>query len=146
MSLDTSKLKTWICENPEKCPSVRALATQYGMSVHTLNKEFHRKQGVTLAKFIDDVRLEAVKHILLTTDRLCFDIACQFTRGREDVLSRWFKLRTGMTMREFRLKRGIRQRGGDVSLSENELIPTLQTKIANQNCKENFVAVVDTRP
>ncbi|MDL1892025.1 helix-turn-helix transcriptional regulator [Sphingobacteriales bacterium CHB3] len=133
MSLDTSKLKTWVCENPEKCPSVRALGTQHGMSVHTLNKEFHRKKGVTLAKFIDDVRLEAVKQILLTTDRLCFDIACQFTKGREDVLSRWFKLRTGMTMREFRLKHGnhVSGSGGGESLSEHELIPTLQTKIAN---------------
>lgn len=111
MSLDTSLLKTWIRENPEKASSARALGTQHGMSVHTLNKEFQRNEGVTLTKFIDDVRLEAVKHILLTTDRLCFDIACQFTKGREDVLSRWFKLRTGMTMREFRLKHGNRVSG-----------------------------------
>jgi two-component system response regulator YesN len=114
MSLDTSLLKNWIRANPEKAVSAKVVAAHFGINVYSLHKEFHRKEGITIGAFISDVRLEAVKNILLTTDKRCFEIADQFTFGREDVLARWFKHNTGMTMEEFRLKNGKpqTQRGG----------------------------------
>ncbi len=69
-------------------------------------KIFRRLTGITIAAFISEVRLEEVKKLLRRTDTRCFEIASQFTFGREDVLSRWFKGRTGMTMQEFRHKNG----------------------------------------
>jgi len=106
MSIDTTHLKHWIRDNPENAPSAKVVAAQHGMSIDTLRSEFHRKEGITIAAFISEVRLEEVKKLLRTTDTRCFEIASQFTFGREDVLSRWFKRRTGMTMQEFRHKNG----------------------------------------
>jgi AraC-like DNA-binding protein len=105
MSIDTSALKNWIRENPEKAPSAKVVAALHHISVNSLHKEFHRREGITIGAFIDDIRLEEVKRLLLTTDRLCFEIAIELTIGREDVLARWFKHRTGLTMEEFRRKK-----------------------------------------
>jgi AraC-like DNA-binding protein len=112
MSIDTSLLKNWIRENPEKVVSAKIVAARFDVSVHTLYKEFIRKENVTIGRFIEDTRLEAVKHILLTTEKRGFEIAHEFTFGREDVLARWFKQRTGMTMGEFREKTGWQRRVG----------------------------------
>lgn len=112
MSIDTSILKTWIRENPEKALSAKVVAVRFKVSVHTLYKEFIRKEGMSIDRFIDDARLEAVKQLLLRTDKKVFEIAHEFTFGREDVLTRWFKARTGMTMREFREKNGWQQSVG----------------------------------
>lgn len=106
MSIDTSLLKNWIRENPEKAVSAKIVAAHFGINERALHTEFLRTERTRIGAFISDVRLEAVKNILLTTDKRCFEIAHQFTFGREDVLSRWFKQRTGMTMQEFRLKNG----------------------------------------
>ncbi len=106
MSIDTMHLKHWIRDNPEKAPSTKVVAAQHGISIDTLRSEFHRKEGITVAAFISEVRLEEVKKLLRRTDTRCFEIASQFTFGLEDVLSRWFKGRTGMTMQEFRHKNG----------------------------------------
>lgn len=113
MSLDTSELKTWIRENPEKATSVKVVAAHFRMSVNTLQAGFLRKENMRIGRFILDVRLQAIEIILLTTDTRCFEIAQRFAT-REDVLSRWFKQRKGMTMQEFRTRHGnLRtQRGG----------------------------------
>ncbi len=131
MSIDTSTLKNWIRENPEKAPSVKSIAAHFGISVNTLQAEFLRKENVRIGSFISDVRLDTIEKILLTTGKRCFEIAQQFTY-REDVLSRWFKQRRGMTMQEFRLKNGNHNRsGGGQNLNESDLIRELQTEIAN---------------
>jgi AraC-like DNA-binding protein len=109
------------------------VAAHFGINERALHTEFLRKERTRIGAFISDVRLEAVKNILLTTDKRCFEIAHQFTFGREDVLSRWFKQRTGMTMQEFRLKNGKYKPSGG-GLSENNAM----CKIANQNCKVNL--------
>jgi AraC-like DNA-binding protein len=115
MSIDTSLLKNWIRENPEKAVSAKVVAAVHGFPVDTVRKEFHRKEGITFGRFISDVRFEYVKRLLLTTDKKCFEIATELIL-RDDVLSRWFKARTGMTMEEFRSKNGKpqTQRGGNV--------------------------------
>ncbi len=105
MSLDTSILKTWIRENPEKAPSAKVVAAHHKLPIDSVRKEFHRKEGRTLGQCIADTRLEFVQKLLLRTDKTCFEIATEL-KLREDVLARWFKTRTGMTMREFREKNG----------------------------------------
>lgn len=131
MSIDTSLLKNWIRENPEKAVSAKIVAAHFGINERTLHTEFLRMERTRIGAFISDVRLEAVKNMLLTTDKRCFEIAHQFTFGREDVLSRWFKRRTGMTMQEFRMKNGKQEPSGGGDLNENNSM----CKIANQNCK-----------
>jgi AraC-like DNA-binding protein len=111
------------------------VAAHFGITERTLHTEFLRKERTRIGAFISEVRIEAVKNILLTTDKRCFEIAHEFTFGREDVLSRWFKQRTGMTTREFRLENGKQEpSGGGQNLSENNAM----CKIANQNSKVNL--------
>jgi AraC-like DNA-binding protein len=136
MSIDTSILKTWIRENPERASSVKLVAAHFGISVNTLQAEFLRRENMRIGAFILGVRLKAVEEILLTTDKRCFEIAQQFAI-REDVLSRWFKQRRGMTMKEFRMKHGSHTPGGGgggQSLSEDDWILKLQTEIAHRMC------------
>ncbi|MBX2990535.1 MAG: hypothetical protein KF749_05110 [Bacteroidetes bacterium] len=86
---------------------------------------------MTLGQFVSDVRLEFVQQQLQTTEKACFEIASEL-RLRDDVLARWFKQRTGMTMEEFRRKNGKTQsqRGG-VNLSDDNVM----SEIANHYCK-----------
>ncbi len=105
MSLDTSTLKQWILDNPERCPSAKVVAVQLGLKIDSVRKEYHRKEGITFGRFIADVRFEHVKKLLLTTELNCFEIAT-ILKLRDDVLARWFKQREGCTMEEFRRKHG----------------------------------------
>ncbi|MBX2990538.1 MAG: helix-turn-helix transcriptional regulator [Bacteroidetes bacterium] len=131
MSIDTSLLKTWIRENPEKAPSAKIVAVHHGFPIDSVRKEFHRKEGMTLGRFIADTRLEFVQKVLLTTEKTCFEIASEL-QLREDVLARWYKQRTGITMEGFRRKNGTTQtqRGG-VNPSDDNVM----SEIANHYCK-----------
>jgi methylphosphotriester-DNA--protein-cysteine methyltransferase len=55
MSIDTSTLKNWIRENPEKAQSVKVVAVHLGLNVDYARREFHRKEGMTFGQFVSDV-------------------------------------------------------------------------------------------
>jgi transcriptional regulator GlxA family with amidase domain len=51
-----------------------------------------------------------MKHFLRTTDLKCLTICLESGIAREDEGARFFKRRTGMTMKEYR--RRVKKRGG----------------------------------
>lgn len=131
MAIDTSMLKTWIRKNPGKAASAKVVAVHHGFPIDSLRKEFHRKEGMTIGRFVADTRLEFVQKVLLTTEKACFEIASEL-QLRDDVLARWFKQRTGMTMEEFRRKNGKTQSQREgVNLSDDNIV----SEIANHFCK-----------
>jgi two-component system response regulator YesN len=89
-------LKKWIESNSQRASSAKALAADLGENVETLRKQFRRRGGIALSDFIDDVRLEKAKQLLLTTDMLCYEIALTLGMKSEDAAARWFKGRTRM--------------------------------------------------
>lgn len=95
----------------------KILAAHQGLPIESVRKEFHRKEGMTLGRFIADVRLEFVQKLLRTTEKTCFEIASEL-QLREDVLARWFKHHTGISMERFRHKNGKPKPNGGINLSD----------------------------
>jgi transcriptional regulator GlxA family with amidase domain len=81
-------LKKWIETNTKRASSAKVLAAHLGENVETLRKQFRRKEGIALSDFIDDVRLEKAKQLLLTTDMLCYEVALELGMEREDAAAR----------------------------------------------------------
>jgi len=87
------QLKSPIRKNIETASSAKTIAAALDVNVDTLRKEFYQKEGIAISRFLDDVRLERVKTLLLETAMSCLEIALCMHQ-REDSLARWFKRRT----------------------------------------------------
>lgn len=90
-------LQVWIREHLDADCTVPALAQQAGMSERTLARAFRRECGTTPADYVEQVRVEAARQLLETTDLGVAAIArrCGFTHA--ETLHRAFRRRTGTT-------------------------------------------------
>lgn len=93
-------LRTWISENLHLALTVDVLADKLAMSVRTLIRTFERELHTTPAKYVEDVRLEAVRRALELGGSI-EEIARRCGYRSVDVLRKAFVRRVGVSPREY---------------------------------------------
>ncbi len=100
--MDTEEVKEYIELNVRKVWGVAPLAADLQVPFDRLRKEFRRKEGLPISRFILKTKVENAKKLLTDTDKYCFEICFDVGFPRVDVGTRIFKRVTGMTMLEYR--------------------------------------------
>lgn len=100
--MDTNQVKEYIERNAGKLCGVVPLANDLRIPAETLRKQFRRREGIPISRFIRRIKVENAKRLLAETDKYCFEICFEVGFSREDGGSRTFKRVTGMTMQEYR--------------------------------------------
>lgn len=92
----------WAREHPGDDLSVHALAGRAGMSVRHFARVFAREVGGTPAVHIEELRVEAARRLLETTDAPVKAIARDSGFGTAETLHRAFIRRVGVTPAQYR--------------------------------------------
>jgi transcriptional regulator GlxA family with amidase domain len=95
-------LHTWIAENLTGDLRVERLAEQARMSARTFARVYAARMGITPARMVERIRVEAVRRILEESDMPIKRIASQCGFGQEDRLRRAFARQVGTTPAEYR--------------------------------------------
>jgi transcriptional regulator GlxA family with amidase domain len=82
---DFRELQAWIISNPDADLSVESLAERMAMSPRNFSRLFCQEVGITPAKFVERVRLEAAKNMMVQTDQPVESVAfnCGFSTGEQ---------------------------------------------------------------
>jgi transcriptional regulator GlxA family with amidase domain len=88
---DFRELQAWIVSNPNKDLSVERLAERMAMSPRNFSRLFCQEIGVTPAKFVEGIRLEAAKNMMLQTDLPMESVAVQCGFGSAEQMRRSFQ-------------------------------------------------------
>jgi transcriptional regulator GlxA family with amidase domain len=95
-------LHDWITENVAGDLRVERLAQQAGMSPRTFARIYAAKMGLTPARMVEKIRIEAVRRNLEETDMPIKQIAALCGFGQEERLRRAFARQVGTTPAEYR--------------------------------------------
>ena len=95
-------LHGWIAENLTGDLRVEQLAEKAGMSPRTFARIYAAKMGITPARMVEKIRIEAVRRILEETNMPIKRIASTCGFGQEDRLRRAFARQVGTTPAEYR--------------------------------------------
>ncbi len=82
---DFRELQAWIVSNPNEDLSVEHLAERMAMSPRNFSRLFCQEVGITPAKFVEHVRLEAARNMMLQTDLPMESVAanCGFSNAEQ---------------------------------------------------------------
>jgi transcriptional regulator GlxA family with amidase domain len=97
-------LHGWIAEHLTGDLRVERLAEQAGMSPRTFARIYAAKMGVTPARMVEKIRVEAVRRILEETNTPIKRIATECGFGKEERLRRAFARQVGTTPAEYRAR------------------------------------------
>jgi transcriptional regulator GlxA family with amidase domain len=95
-------LHGWISENLTGDLRVERLAEQAGMSPRTFARIYAAKMGITPARMVEKIRIEAVRRILEESGTPIKRVASECGFGQEDRLRRAFARQVGTTPAEYR--------------------------------------------
>ena len=96
-----NELCIWISEHVQTALTVEVLAERLSTSVRTLIRLFQRELQTTPAKFVEDIRLEAVCRSLELGDCSLDEIAEHCGYNSVDVLRKAFTRRVGVSPKEY---------------------------------------------
>jgi transcriptional regulator GlxA family with amidase domain len=99
-----SPLHGWIAEHLTGDLRVERLAEQASMSPRTFARVYAAKMGVTPARMVEKIRVEAVRRILEETDTPIKRIASECGFSKEERLRRAFARQVGTTPAEYRAR------------------------------------------
>jgi transcriptional regulator GlxA family with amidase domain len=97
-------LHGWIAEHLAGDLRVGRLAEQAGMSPRTFARIYAAKMGITPARMVEKIRVEAVRRVLEETDMPIKRIAAECGFGQEERLRRAFARQVGTTPAEYRAR------------------------------------------
>jgi transcriptional regulator GlxA family with amidase domain len=97
-------LHGWIADNLSGDLRVERLAEQAGMSPRTFARIYTARMGVTPARMVEKIRVEAVRRRLEETEMPIKRIAAECGFGREERLRRAFARQVGTTPAEYRMR------------------------------------------
>jgi transcriptional regulator GlxA family with amidase domain len=95
-------VQNWLVDNLSDDLSVPALARRAAMSPRNFARAFLREVGVTPARYVEDVRLEAARRLLETTARPVEDVATACGFGTSETMRRVFARRLGVAPADYR--------------------------------------------
>ncbi|MEJ8825320.1 helix-turn-helix domain-containing protein [Variovorax humicola] len=113
MSPALDALRLWVNEHLGAEITVEMLADVANTSVRTLVRMFQREMKTTPAKYVEEVRLEAVCQALELGGRSLESIARRYGYQSVDVLRRAFVRRLGVTPKEYAQRFGTAATGPD---------------------------------
>ena len=98
------RAEQWLVKHHSKPNPVEASCEQSGLPTRTFSRRFKQQTGLAPIKYVQGLRIEFSKELLLETSKLVEDIAVQV--GYEDVsfFRRLFKKATGITPANYRRK------------------------------------------
>lgn len=99
---DFQQLQTWVIDNPEADLNLENLAARVAMSPRNFSRVFQREVGMTPAKFVELVRLEAARYQLEQTKLSVDVIASQCGFGNAEHLRRTFQRHLKVSPNEYR--------------------------------------------
>ena len=95
-------LQRWLADHLDEDLGVEALAARAAMSPRTFARRFRRETGTTPAAYVEQVRVEAARHLLATTDLTVTAIAHRIGIRHAETLHRSFQRRVGTTPERYR--------------------------------------------
>lgn len=101
------ELQAWMTENPDKKLSVESLARRAAMSPRNFARVFVRELGVTPARYVERLRIEAARNYLERTDKGLEEIATACGFGSAELMRRAFHRSLGITPGRYRDHFGI---------------------------------------
>ena len=97
-------LHGWIAGHLSSDLRVERLAEQAGMSPRTFARVYAGTMGITPARMVEKIRVEAVRRVLEATDMPIKRIAAECGFGQEERLRRAFARQVGTTPAEYRAR------------------------------------------
>lgn len=95
-------LQGWLADHLDQDLAVDVLAARVGMSPRTFARVFRRETGTTPAAFIEELRVEAARRLLETTDLTVATVAGRVGMKHAETLHRAFNRRVGTTPDRYR--------------------------------------------
>ena len=99
---DFRTLQAWIIEHPEADLSVEALAKKMAMSLRNFARQFVIETGMTPAKFVELVRLDAARHYLTGSDLSIESVADKVGFCDSERMRRTFIRQLGINPQNYR--------------------------------------------
>ena len=96
------ELQVWIAEHLDTKLSVEDLADRMAMSVRNFERVFTREVGTTPSQYVLQLRVEAARRQLESTDRGLKQVASAAGFANVDVMRRAFVRLLGITPRHYR--------------------------------------------
>lgn len=97
-----SDLHAWVAENMAADLSIATLAERAGMSERSFVRHYRAQTGITPARAIDQLRLEAARRLLGDTSFPVKRVAARCGFGSEETMRRSFLRSTGVTPQAYR--------------------------------------------
>jgi len=102
VSPSLSALQRWLPDHLDDDLGVEALAARAGMSTRSFSRAFRRETGTTPAAFVEELRVEAARRLLETTDLTVAAVAGCVGLRHPETLHRAFRRRVGTTPDRYR--------------------------------------------
>jgi transcriptional regulator GlxA family with amidase domain len=99
---DFRELQAFITSNPDTDLNVEKLAERMSMSPRNFSRIFYKEVGITPAKFVERVRLEAARNMILQTDLPVEGIAVNCGFNNSEQMRRSFYRLLNITPQEYR--------------------------------------------
>ena len=99
---DFRELQAWIVSNPQLDLGVEQLAEHMAMSPRNFGRLFCQEIGVTPAKFVEGIRMEAARNMMLQTDLPMESVAANCGFGNAEQMRRTFQRLLKTTPQEHR--------------------------------------------
>lgn len=103
---DIRDLQLWIMEHPGEDLSLERLAARVAMSTRNFSRVFTAETGMTPAKFVEKVRVDAARHYLSSTDERIERTAVLAGFGDTERMRRAFLRHLGITPQDYRARFG----------------------------------------
>lgn len=101
---DFRELQAWIVSNPQADLSIEALAERMAMSPRNFSRIFCQEVGISPAKFVERVRLEAARNRLVQSDQPIENVATSCGFSSAEQMRRSFQRLLKITPQEYREK------------------------------------------
>jgi transcriptional regulator GlxA family with amidase domain len=95
-------LQGWLADHLDEDLAVDVLAARVGMSPRTFARVFRRETGTTPAAFVEELRVEAARRMLETSDLTIATVARRVGMKHAETLYRGFNRRLGTTPDRYR--------------------------------------------
>ena len=97
------KAKAFIEENyGDKSLSLEQVSNHIGLSKAYFCALFHKVEGITFKSYLNTIRIEHAKSILITTDKKIYEISCDVGCSDSAYFNRLFKRMTGKSPLQYR--------------------------------------------
>jgi len=97
-----TEVQDWIDGHFQNVIRIVDLANMFNFSERNLKRRFSQATGISINKYVQEVRVDKAKKLLLATEKSIKDISIEVGYENDSFFSRLFKLKTDMTPSKWR--------------------------------------------